>query len=220
MPPRNALPGAFASCLLALGLTAGGALAGPPASHKNLDNAVTSAGEIVPRFLLQDVRGKVFTDQDFRGRFMLIAFGFVSCPDVCPTTMADMAGVLAKLDKRAARVEPIFITVDPERDSHAVLREYTGAFDPRIRGMTGPQELIQRAAQHFRVEYRKVSEPGALPGQYTMDHTAGMFLVGPDGTLAAKFAYGTPVTDVVARINALVDAEPAPSAGVGEQGTR
>ena len=122
------------------------------------------AGEtrgINPRYLLQDPNGRSVTNEDFRGRFQLIAFGYTYCPDVCPTTLVEMAAILKQLGEEAERVQPIFITVDPERDTGKVLQTYTEFFDPRILGLTGSPALGRRAADNFRIRYAKVREPGA-----------------------------------------------------------
>lgn len=171
-------------------------------SHTALDAQATSeaAAPIAPRYLLMGTNGRSVTSEDFRGRFQLIAFGFVSCPDVCPTTLLEMSHVLAALDTRAQLLQPIFITVDPQRDTAQVLAAYTQAFDARILALTGPLDLVRRAADNFKVQFAKVQEPGANPDVYTMDHTAGMFLLGPDGVLVAKFGYGVPVAEVTERI--------------------
>lgn len=166
----------------------------------------TGLPRAVPRWLLQASNGRTVTPEDYRGRFQLVSFGFVSCPDVCPTTLLEMQQVLAALGPRASQVQPLFISVDPERDTLAVLGAYTAAFDPRIVGLTGPAALVERAAQAFKVRYDKVREPGAAPGIYTMDHTAGLFLVGPDGQLLSRMGYGTPVVAIVARIQRWIDA--------------
>lgn len=154
----------------------------------------------VPRYLLQSTRGGAVTSEDFRGRFQLLTFGFTSCPDVCPTTLLELQQVLAALGERAAQLQPIFVTLDPQRDTPAVVEAYTQAFDPRIVGLTGPEALVRRAAESFRVRMRKVQEPGAKPDVYTIEHTAGSFLLGRDGQLLERIAYGTPVREMVARI--------------------
>jgi protein SCO1/2 len=159
-----------------------------------------AAAPVRPRYLLMGTSGRSVISEDFRGRFQLIAFGFVSCPDVCPTTLLEMSHVLATLGQRAQHLQPIFITVDPQRDTAQVLGAYTQAFDTRILGLTGSPELVRRAANNFKVQYAKVQEPGANPDVYTMDHTAGMFLLSPDGTLVARFGYGLPVAQVTERI--------------------
>lgn len=185
---------------VALMLAAG--TAAPAKSHTALEasDASVTAAPVAPRYLLMGTNGRSVTSEDFRGRFQLIAFGFVSCPDVCPTTLLEMSQVLAALDKRAQYLQPIFITIDPQRDTAQVLGAYTQAFDARILGLTGPLNLVRRAADNFKVQFAKVQEPGANPNVYTMDHTAGMFLLGPDGVLVAKFGYGAPVAEITERI--------------------
>ncbi len=172
-----------------------------PAGH-NAGESVPNA--VVPRYLLQDPNGRAVTNEDFLGRFQLIAFGYTSCPDVCPTTLLEMKEVLKHLGDKASQLQPIFITVDPERDSAQVMREYTSAFDPRILGLRGSEDLTRRAAAEFRVRYEKVRDPAAPPGSYTVDHSAGMILLGPDGRVEVRFAYATPAQKVAERIDALM----------------
>lgn len=153
-----------------------------------------------PRYLLMGTHGRAVRTEDFHERFQLIAFGYVSCPDVCPTTMLEMQQVLTTLGPRAQHLQPIFITIDPQRDTLAVLTAYTANFDKRILGLTGSEALVRFAANNFKVEYSKIQQPGAGPNVYTMDHTAGMFLLGPDGQLLKKFGYSTPVNEVIGNI--------------------
>lgn len=155
---------------------------------------------LMPRYLLMNPQGRAVTNEDFRGHFQLITFGFVSCPDVCPTTLLQFKDILENLGDQAGRLQPVFVTVDPERDTREILREYTGAFDPRILGLTGSPELLRRAADSFRVQYEKVREPGAQPNIYTMNHTAGMFLLDPHGRFLAKFPYAMPAGEIAQRI--------------------
>lgn len=176
---------------------------------KGHSQAQAEAAGFVPRYLLADTRGQAVTNEDFRGQFQLVTFGYTSCPDVCPTTLLEMKEILAALGDKAGRLRPIFITVDPERDSAEVLREYTGAFHPRILGLRGSPDLVRRAADAFKVRFEKVREPGAPPGRYTVDHSAGMYLLGPDGRFLVKFAYATPAAEVASRIRALMDEDGA-----------
>ena len=162
---------------------------------------------INPRYLLQDPRGRSVTNEDFRGRFQLIAFGYTYCPDVCPTTLVEMAAILNQLGEQAERVQPIFITVDPERDTGKVLQTYTEFFDPRILGLTGSPALVRRAADNFKIRYAKVREPGAE--NYAVDHSAGMILLGPDGQFIKKFAFATPVDQITAQIGEILATYPA-----------
>lgn len=182
------------------------ALSGPLAAQTaSLPMAEESVG-INPRYLLQDPNGRSVTSEDFRGRFQLIAFGYTYCPDICPTTLVEMAAILKQLGDQAGRLQAIFITVDPERDSAQVLKTYTGFFDPRIIGLTGSPALIRRAADNFKIRYAKVREPGGDPAHYAVDHSAGMFLLGPDGSFIAKFAFATPVDELSARISGYLGA--------------
>jgi len=166
---------------------------------------------IVSRYLLMDSNGRAITEQDFRGSFQLIAFGYTFCPDICPTTLAEMSLIMEKLGDRAEQLQPLFVTVDPERDTPEVLRRYTAYFHPRIIGLTGSPELVRRVADHFKVRYEKHWEPGAGKDNYSVDHSAGMYLLGPDGSFLGKFAYATPPQEVADRIRALMEEANLPS---------
>jgi len=196
--------------LASLSLTALSGIAQTTPAASSPTSAASEASKInreSPRYLLMGTHGRAVRAEDFRERFQLIAFGFVSCPDVCPTTLLEMQQVLAALGASAERVQPIFITVDPQRDTLDVLKAYTHSFDKRILGLTGSAELLRFAANNFKVTYSKVQEPGAPADAYTMDHTAGMFLLGPDGQLLKKFAYKTPVADMAANITQWMNTE-------------
>ena len=158
---------------------------------------------IVPRYLLQDPNGRSITNEDFRGRFQLISFGYTYCPDVCPTTLVEMAAILKLLDEKSAKLQPIFITVDPERDSRQVLKSYTEFFDPRIIGLTGSPALVRRAADNFKIRYAKV--PGSDGKNYAVDHSAGMILLGPDGQYIKKFPFAMPVDEIAKYIDGLIN---------------
>jgi protein SCO1/2 len=167
------------------------------------------AQEVDPRYLLVDSRGRMISNEDFPGRFQLVSFGYTFCPDVCPTTLAAMAQILRHLGERAGRLQPIFISVDPERDTREVLAKYTAYFDPRIIGLTGSPEFVRAAADHYKVVYRKYLAPGAPPDTYSIDHSAGMYLLGPKGTLITKFAHNDSPRETAARIAGIMAAEPA-----------
>lgn len=168
-----------------------------PASPKPLEAPAPDSG-IMPRYLLKDPNGRAVMDSDFRGRFQLISFGYTYCPDICPTTLIETAQLLKQLGDDAKRVQPIFISLDPERDTPAQLKSYTAFFDERILGLTGSPEFVRRVADHFKVRYEKVQVPGA--SHYSIDHSAGMYLLGPDGAFVAKLPYGTPVPDMLERL--------------------
>jgi protein SCO1 len=160
---------------------------------------------IVPRYLLMDYQGRAVTDEDFPGSYQLISFGYTSCPDVCPTTLSKMSLIMDKLGKQADRLLPLFITLDPERDTPEVLHHYTAFFNPRIIGLSGSPELVRRAADNFRVRYEKHLEMGAAPNKYSVDHSVWMYLLGPDGNFLAKFSYGMPYGEVTERIRVLME---------------
>jgi protein SCO1/2 len=165
------------------------------------------AVDLMPRYLLQDVRGRVVTQESFRGRYQLISFGFISCPDVCPTTLLGYRNIIEALGEQAGRLQPLFVTVDPERDHASVLRDYTAAFHPAILGLRGSSELLQRAAQSFRVRYEKVREPGAAADVYTMDHSTGMYLLDGEGRFVTKFSMTANAQEVAARIGDMMAAD-------------
>lgn len=171
-----------------------------PNAHQLAASPDTPEVGINPRYLLQAANGRAVMDGDFKDRFQLITFGYTFCPDICPTTLLEMAAVLRQLGDDAARVQALFISVDPERDTLALLRTYTNFFDARILGATGSPELVRRAADNFKVRYEKVIDPKVNPAHYAVDHSAGMFLLAPGGQFLAKFAYGKPVGEIVARL--------------------
>lgn len=160
---------------------------------------------INPRYLLQDPNGRSVSSEDFRGRFQLISFGYTYCPDVCPTTLVEMAEILKGLGKGADRVQAIFISVDPERDTGQILKTYTAFFDPRILGLTGSPALTRRTADNFKVRYAKVRTPGADPAHYAVDHSAGIILLGPQGEFIKKFAFSTPITEITQQLGELLN---------------
>jgi len=145
-------------------------------------------------FKLTDHTGKPRTLADFRGKVVSIFFGYTQCPDVCPTTMAEMKEVLRKLGPAdAAKVQVLFVTIDPERDTQALLAQYVPAFDPSFIGLRGDLEATAKTAKDFKVFYQKV--PGKTPGSYTMDHTAGSYVYDPQGCLRLFVRHAPPDTD-------------------------
>ncbi len=147
-------------------------------------------------FALTDHTGKRVTDQDFRGRHMLILFGFTYCPDVCPSGLQVMSAALDKVGKKGEKVVPIFISVDPERDTPEQLAKYVPSFHPRLVGLTGGLAEVDAAAKAYRVYYKKVRDEKST-GAYTIDHTGLIYLMGPDGAYITHFSHATGV-DVVA----------------------
>ena len=135
-------------------------------------------------FNLVDQNGKPITDQDMKGHPFLVFFGFTHCPDICPTTLFDISQVLRKLGPDADRVGALFVTVDPERDTPAALKDYLSNFDPHLRGLTGDQASIDAVTKAYRVYAKKVPLQG---GDYTMDHTAIVYLMDKNGQFVAPF---------------------------------
>lgn len=140
-----------------------------------------SGSEIGQDLSLTDHNGQARTLQDFKGKVLVVFFGFVQCPDVCPTTLAEFVQVRNELGKDADRVQVVFVTVDPERDTADVLRQYVTQFDPSFLGLRGDAEATARVAKSFKVFYAKV--PGKEADSYTMDHTAGVYIYDPEGQL-------------------------------------
>lgn len=135
-------------------------------------------------FRLVDQDGHARTDREFRGRHMLIYFGYSLCPDVCPTTLAVMADALAKLGPRRGKIVPIFVTVDPERDTPKALKVYLAAFGPGFVGLTGDGDTVRKVAASFHVFYAKHPLSG---GNYALDHTSIVYLMGPDGKFVTYY---------------------------------
>ncbi|WP_291993124.1 SCO family protein [Candidatus Accumulibacter sp. ACC003] len=164
-------------------------------SHSRLPPASSpAAGD----FTLQGPQGPVAL-ADYRGQVVLIYFGYTSCPDVCPTSLALVAQALSGLtEAEAKRVRAIFISLDPERDSTAVLREYAPFFHPAIVGLSGTPEEIATLAKQYGVSYRK--QPANAEGQYTIDHSTETYVVDSRGRLATRLPYATPASEILAAI--------------------
>jgi len=135
-------------------------------------------------FQLTDQSGAVITDKSLQGRPTLIFFGFTHCPDVCPTSLFEMSEVLRAMGKDADRVNAYFITVDPERDNAATMKDYLSSFDPHLKGLTGDPATVAKVTAEYRVYSKKVP---LKDGDYTMDHTALVYLMDRDGKFVAPF---------------------------------
>lgn len=169
------------------------------------------AREIVTgEFSLVDGRGQPRTDVDFRGSWLLIFFGFTYCPDVCPTTLGTVALIMDDLGADGDTLQPLFITVDPARDTPDVVGAYVAAFHPRIIGLTGSEEQVAAAAKSHRAYYARVPVPddtGADANDYGMDHSAHLYLMDPDGLYAAAFSQSDTVESIVRRIRERMTAQ-------------
>ena len=152
-------------------------------------------------FHLVDQNGRAVSDHDLLGKPTVMFFGFTYCPDVCPTTLADMTAWLKALGPDADKLNVVYVTIDPERDTPSRLKSYLTAFDPRIRGLTGSPQAIAQAARDYNVYYQKVALQG---GEYTMDHSTLIYLLDPKGHMAELVQYGTPNDQVVASLKKLL----------------
>ena len=154
-------------------------------------------------FVLVDHTGAERTEADLKGRHALIYFGYSFCPDVCPTALADMLIALDELGPAAARVQPVFITIDPDRDTPAVLKDYIPNFHPRLIGLSGSAAQVGKAARAYRVYYAKVDDPEA-GDNYLMDHSSVIYLMDPDGRYLTHFSHGTGPETMAKRLRELV----------------
>jgi protein SCO1/2 len=146
---------------------------------------VFQAAQVGGPFRLLDQDGKPITDQDLKGKPFLVFFGFTHCPDVCPTTLFDVSEVMRSLGPDADRTAALFVTVDPERDTAAALKDYLASFDPHLHGLTGDPAALAAIAKAYRVYYKKVPLDG---GDYTMDHTAIVYLMDKEGHFVSPFS--------------------------------
>lgn len=172
----------LAACCLALGLIA----CSPPA--EKFTNTDLTGLDYAKDFKLTDHNGKPRTLADFKGKLVLIFFGYTQCPDVCPTTMVEMANVMQKLGPDADKTQVLFATIDPERDTQALLAAYVPNFDARFLGLYGDAAATAQVAKDFKVYYQKV--PGKTPGSYTMDHTAGTYVFDQQGRIRLFLRHG------------------------------
>jgi protein SCO1 len=157
----------------------------PKPAFKNID--ITGAA-YAKALSLPDADGKIRTLADFNGKVIVVFFGFAQCPDVCPSTLAEIAEVRTKLGAAGAKVQPVFITVDPERDTAPVLKDYVRPFGADVVALRGTLEQTQTVAREFKVFFSKV--PGKTEGSYTIDHTAGSFVFDPKGQVRLFVRYG------------------------------
>ena len=161
-----------------------------------------SPDRLRPRYVMMDQYGRTVSQDDFQGKFQLIYFGYTSCPDICPTSLAVMARALKMLGAEADQIQPIFITVDPQRDTPQLLGEYVTYFHPRMLGLSANPEITRRTAELFRARYEMVPAESGDAARYTMDHTASLYLLGRNAEFITKFAHGLPAAEVEERLRA------------------
>jgi len=183
-PPPQRLWQTLAVIVVVAGIALAGRLALLPAGGQAIGGP----------FILQNGHGQLVRDSDFRGRWMLVYFGYTYCPDVCPTTLATLAHALAALPKgKADKVVPLFISIDPERDTPALIGDYVAAFSPALVGLTGTPEQVALAAKAYKVFFRKVPDKDNNPQAYTMDHSGVLYLMNPEGRFVTVYDYSVTV---------------------------
>ena len=191
--------------VLALGLLSGCDRGGPPkASFKAVD--ITGA-EYARELSLPDADGKPRQLADFKGKVTLVFFGYTQCPDVCPTTLAELAAVKRDLGKDGERVQGVFVSVDPERDTPEILKAYMAGFDAGFVALRGTPEQTQAAARNFKVFFAKA--PGKTEGSYTVDHTAGSYVFDAQGKVRLFVRYGSGAEALRHDLKLLLDENPA-----------
>ncbi|MFT3733058.1 MAG: SCO family protein [Hyphomicrobium sp.] len=161
---------------------------------------VTDRPAVGGPFSLIDNTGKRVTDKDYLGHYMLVFFGYTNCPDICPAGLQIMSAALDKLGKRADDIVPIFITLDPARDTQEKMATYVKAFSPKLVGLTGSESDIAATAKAYRVYYQKVSDDND-PKNYTVDHSAIFYLMGKDGKLLAPIPHTNDVDQLVSALD-------------------
>jgi protein SCO1/2 len=183
MPSR--LTAIIAAAVLALAAMIGGVAL----LWKNPPAAVLGEALVGGPFAMTDQDGKRVTEKDFLGKYMLVFFGFTYCPDVCPTELQVMMAAKAALGEQGQALQPVFVSVDPGRDTPENVKAYVGNFGEGLIGLTGSPEDVAAIAKAFRVFYQKVE--GAGPEDYTIDHSSIIYLMGPDGQFRRHFTYTT-----------------------------
>jgi protein SCO1 len=172
----------------------------PKPAFKNIDITGADYAKVLS---LPDADGKTRTLADFNGKVIIVFFGFAQCPDVCPSTLAEIAEVRKKLGPAGAKVQPVFVTVDPERDTAAVLKDYVRTFGDDVIALRGTLEQTQAAAKAFKVFFAKV--PGKTEGSYTIDHTAGSFVFDTKGQVRLFVRYGGGADALAGDLQLLLD---------------
>ncbi|MBS0337093.1 MAG: SCO family protein [Proteobacteria bacterium] len=194
--PTTTLWPSFVRVLAAV-VAAAALLAGCDGGGPKFKNTDITGADYAKGFALTDHTGKPRTLEDFRGKVVVVFFGYTHCPDVCPTTLAELKQVMQAIGPDADKVQVVFITLDPERDTQQVLAQYVPAFDPRFLGMYADAATTMKTAKDFKVFYEK--RAGTSPGSYTIDHTAASFAFDPQGRLRLYVktdSVGTLVDDI------------------------
>lgn len=174
-----------------------------PQAHGPFNGVDVTGAPIGGEFRLTDHNGKPRSLADFRGKVVVVTFGYTHCPDVCPTTLADFASALKRLGPDGQRVQVLFVTVDPKRDTQELLREYVPAFDPGFLGLRGDDEATERITRDFKV-YAQKRDPKA-GGEYTVDHSAQSFVFDPEGRIRLVIGYGLEAAKIASDLRLLMN---------------
>ncbi len=177
MLPRGLLCAVLGAAMMAAALPA--AADEQPSAAQLMDDLMWNRGPIGGPFTLTDQTGKIRRDDEFRGKLMIVYFGYTSCPDVCPTDLMAISQAIDALGADGEKIQPVFITLDPERDTQAQLADYVAAFHPRLIGLTGTPEQIRAVALSYKAYYAKVKDERGT--DYSIDHTGVVYLIGRDG---------------------------------------
>ena len=177
---------------------------GSPSAKLQFQGVDITGAEYARTLSLPDQNGQLRSLADFKGKVTVVFFGYTQCPDVCPTTMAELAQVKKALGKDGDRVQGVFVTVDPERDTPEALKAYMASFDPSFVALRGTLDQTKATAKEFKVFFAKV--PGKVEGSYTMDHTAGSYVLDGKGNVRLFVRYGSPAEALTADIKALLSA--------------
>ncbi len=161
-------------------------------TNQRMDHGLVSSGTALVGgpFHLTNQKGEAVTEKTYTGKFMMVFFGFSHCQDVCPTELQVMTGAMQQLGAQADQIVPIFVSIDPERDTTTVMADYVKAFDPRLQGLTGTPEQIAEIARAYHAYYKKIPNE-KNPDDYEMDHTSIIYIMGPDGSFIKHFNYTT-----------------------------
>ena len=186
-------------------LAAGGAslvLAGCMQNKASFNAVDITGADYAKGFTLKDANGATRTLADFKGKVVVLFFGYAQCPDVCPTTMTEMTQVKQQLGADAGKLQVVFVTVDPERDTPEVMKAYMGAFDPSFVALIPTPEQLTAVAKDFKIYYKK--SEGKTPTSYSMDHSAASYVYDPEGRLRLYARYGQGVAPMVADVKSLL----------------
>ena len=200
MNKRHALKKIAAYALLAGSIVLLGACSEKQVNFSSID--ITGA-DYARDFALTDHNGQARSVKDFAGKVVVMFFGYTQCPDVCPTTMAELVEVKRLLGKDGDRVQGVFVTIDPQRDTPEVLKAYMGNFDPTFLALYTTPENLEKTAKDFKAYYKKVD--GKTPTSYTMDHSAGSYVYDTQGKLRLYTRYGTGAAPLAADIKLLLN---------------